>query len=155
MEGQIFFPPEHFQWWLQKWMSEGFKNEIVAENPLTFVHKSMQQPSGYKYLCISFCWVLYFFMNMHIGEKTSICSLLADYITFWSCTSLWSFRETWSFTSHMDIKKRRSWWIANKYNLYGQSVPKCFSPHFTLQMEWFLPIHLAWCPKTRRGKRSR
>ena len=109
---------------------------------------------GYKYFCISFCWVLYFFMNMHIGEKTSICSLLADSITFWSCASLWSFREKWSFTLHTDVKERRSWWIANKYNLYGQIVPEVMSPHFTLQIVWFLPNHLAKCPWTQRRKPS-
>ena len=133
----FFFPQSIFSHFCRnEWVKVSRMNS--GRKPTYYCIQVSAAP-GYKYFCISFCWVLYFFMNMHIGEKTSICSLLADSITFLSCASLWSFREKWSFTLHTDVKERRSWWIANKYNLYGQIVPEVISPHFTLQIEWFLP----------------
>lgn len=71
-----------------------------------------------------------------------------------SCASLLSFRERWSFTLHMDIKQRTSWWIANKYNLYGQSMPEVLFTPFS-SANGMAPAHfVGLVPKNWRRKWS-
>lgn len=89
---------------------------------------------------------LFFYEYAYWGQNFHLL-YLADSITFVSCASLWSFRKRWSFALHMDIKERRSWWIANKYNLYGQSVPEVlFTPLYSANK--MIPAHsLGLMPK--------
>lgn len=146
------FFPGHFQWLFREDMSKGLKNKQLQKNKLVlYVSPCSLWVRALMYLLLLSS--LYFYEYAY-REKTSHLLSFSWFYHILSCASLLSFRERWSFTLHMDIKERSSWWIANKYNLYGQSMPEVLFTPFS-SANGMVPAHfVGLVPKNWKRKWS-